>query len=252
MTVASRTEQILHMSHARQKRVASVCTMVSMAVTVWTLFWPNPYALAVGACFALPLVAVALDVWTGGAFNWQQQRMTTPRLSLASMLVLPSLALALRAGQDFNFSRWPAMLTWTIICGLSVLCGFVWLDAGLRTNKGQLVTIVFFSFLFCFGALAMGDVMLDTSPVQIFRTTVRAKEFRWHLRGPSTFNLKVDAWGLLQVPEQVTVPHDVYIRVAIGGPVCIFSHNGSFAIPWYVVQPCRRDISSHYSRSHFS
>ena len=247
MTTASRTEPILHMSRARQKRVASACTSVTMVVAVWAMFWPSPYGLVVGACFALPLVAIALDVWTGGAFNWRERRGGAPPLSLASMLVLPSLVLAMRAGQDFNFPHWRAMLVWSIIGGLSVLCGFVWLDAGLRTNKGQLVSIVLFSFLFCFGALAMGDVMLDTSPVQIFRTIVRAKEFHWHLRGPNTYNLKVDAWGPLQVQGRVTVPHNVFVRVSVGDPVCIHSQNGSLGFPWYVVQSCRRDISSHFN-----
>jgi hypothetical protein len=192
-----------------------------------------------------------LDVWTGGAFNWRERKGGTPPLSLAAMLVMPSAGLALRAGQDFNFPHWPAMLAWSTIGGLSVLCGFVWLDSGLRTNKGQLVSIILFSFLFCFGALAMGDVMLDTSPVQIFRTTVRAKEVS-HGRHSNTFNLKVDAWGPMQVRERATVPYDVFIRVAVGGPVCIHLQNGSFGFPWYVAQPCRRDITSSHDPWHLT
>ena len=112
-------------SRARLKRMIAVGNVAAFALVLWTIFLPAQlYIVGLSLCVLLPLWALALEMRTRGALGFESRRGRRYPLSLATVLLAPALALAMRAGTDLNFESYAPLIVAAMLTALAVFTLF--------------------------------------------------------------------------------------------------------------------------------
>ncbi len=229
-------------SQARLKRVIAAGNVAAIAIGLWTIFFPTQlYAVGLSLCVLLPLWALALEMRTRGALGFEARRGRRYPLSLATILMLPALALALRAGIDLNFASYPPLIAAAVLAALAMFAVFWRFDPQLRSDRNQVATIAMFALAYCYGALAFADVVLDVSSGQDTQTVIHEK--RVHVSGGPKgssvwYQVKVDPDASPAGANWIHVQPDLWDSLHRADTVCVHAGTGLLAIPWYAVRHC--------------
>lgn len=230
------------LSKARLKRLIAIGNALAFAIGLWTLLFASHfYLLSLVLCFALPLAAIALDVLAQGTLGFEERRGRRYPLSLATILVIPSIALAGRALLDLNFASYTVLLGETAIAMAAIFVIFLQRVPGLKGDRNQLATIGIFAFVYGFGVLAFADVALDPSPGRETQTIVRAKRIHVSggVKGSSIwYQLKVAPDASPAGNDWIRIRPDLWPSFARGDTVCVHVGPGLLAATWYTVRSC--------------
>jgi len=233
------------LSRARLKRVIAAGNVAAFAIGLWAFFFPTLlYTLGLSLCVLLPLWALALEMRTRGALGFEARRGRRYPLSLATIVLAPALALAVRMGIDLNFVSHPPLIAAAVLTALAVFALFWRFDPQLRGDLNQVGTIAIFAPAYCYGALAFADVMLDASSGHDTQTVIQDK--RIHVsdgpKGSSIwYQVKVDPDASPAGANWIHVQPDLWSSFHRGDTVCVHVGKGLLAIPWYAVGHCADD-----------
>lgn len=221
-------------SLSRARRVARVLNGASLAAGAWGWFYPRPYIAAIVTLGALPLVGLAVLLAGRGRYAFDENR-NDPRPSLIVSVMGPGIVLALRAILDVHVLDWKPLLAATGVGGLVLLAAIA---AGDRRRRLWILALVapLLSF-YPWGALSLGNALLDRGSPGVFRVAVRAKHVSSGSKHTS-WDLRLDRWGPVTEPEDVDVGRGLYEAVSVGDEVCVALHPGALGIRWYVVLRC--------------
>jgi hypothetical protein len=178
---------------------------------------------------------------TRGALGFEARRGRRYPLSLATILLLPALALAARASIDLNFESYPPLIAAAVLTALAMFALFWRFDPQLRGELNQGATIAMFALAYCYGALAFADVMLDASSGHNTQTEIHHK--RLHVSGGPKgssvwYQVKVDPEASPAGANWINVQPDLWDSLHPGDTVCVHVGTGLLAIPWYAVGHC--------------
>ena len=229
-------------SRAQLKRMIAAGNVAAFAIGFWTFLIPTHlYTVGLSLCVLHPLWALALEIRTRGALGFEERRGRRYPLSLATILVLPALALAVRAGIDLNFESYPPLIVAAVLTALAVFTLFWRFDPQLRGDFNQGVTIAIFAIAYCYGALAFADVMLDASSGHDTQAVIHHK--RIHVSGGPKgssvwYQVQVDPDASPAGANWINVRPDLWDSFHRGETVCVHVGTGFLAIPWYAVGHC--------------
>jgi hypothetical protein len=229
-------------SRARLKRIIAAGNVAACAIGFWTILFPTQlYTVGLSLCVLLPLWALALEMRTRGALGFEARRGRRYPLSIATILLLPALALAGRATVDLNFESYSPLIAATALTALAMFTLFWRFDPQLRGDLNQGVTIAIFALAYCYGALALADVRLDASSGQDTQTLIHHK--RIHVSGgpkggSAWYQVKVDPEASPAGANWINVQPDLWDSFHRGDTVCVHVGTGLLAIPWYAVGRC--------------
>ncbi len=239
MDAITSATDIVRYSRARLMRTGNA---VAIGIGLWTIIFPTQlYALGLSVCVGLPLWALALEMRTRGALGFEERRGRRYPLSLATIVLLPSLALAMRAATDLNFENYTPLIAMAVFSALAIFGLFWRFDPAFRGDINQGATIAIFAFAYCYGTLAFADVMLDGSSGQDIRMEIQHK--RIHVSGGSKgssvwHQLKLDPEASPIGANWINVRPNLWHSFHRGDKVCVHVGTGFFAIPWYAVGYC--------------
>jgi hypothetical protein len=229
-------------SKARLKRIIAAGNVAAMAIALWTIFLPTwLYAPVLSLAVLLPVCALAFDIRTRGALGFEARRSRRYPLSLATIVVSPALALAVRAGLDLNFASYPPLITAAVLTAIATFVLFWRFDPQLRGDRNQGATIAIFALAYCFGVLAFADVVLDASSGHETQTVVRDKRIHVSggVKGSSVrHQLKVDPDASPAGADWINARPDLWASYHRGDSVCVHVGPGLLAIRWYAVVRC--------------
>jgi hypothetical protein len=230
------------LSRQRLKRVIAAGNVAAIAIGFWTILFPTQlYMVGLLLCVSLPLLALALEMRTRGALGFEARRGRRYPLSLATILVLPALALAVRAGIDLNFASYPPLFAAAVLTASTMFALFWRFDPQFRGDLNQIATIAIFVLAYCYGAVAFADVMLDASSGHDTQTVIHGK--RVHVSGGPKgssvwYQVKVDPDASPASADWIHVQPDLWGSLHSGDAVCVHVGTGLLAIPWYAVGHC--------------
>lgn len=229
-------------SRAQLKRMIAAGNVVAFAVALWTIFLPTQlYSIGLSLCVLLPLCALALEIRTRGALGFEARRGRRYPLSLATVLLLPALALAARATTDLNFESYTALIAAAVLIALTAFALFWRFDPQLRGDLNQVITVAMFALAYGYGALAFADVMLDASSGRDVQTQIEHKRIHVSggVKGSSVwYQVKVDADASPAGANWINVRPDRWESYHGGDIVCVHIGAGLLAISWYAVSNC--------------
>ena len=230
------------LSRARLKRVIAAGNVAAFGLALWAFFFPSLlYTFGLSLCVLLPLWALALEMRTRGALGFEARRRGRYPLSLATIVLAPALALAVRMGIDLNFASYPPLIAAALLATLAVFALFWRFDPQLRGDLNQIATIAIFAPAYCYGALAFADVMLDSSTGHDMPTVIQDK--RIHVSGGPKgssvwYQVKVDPDASPAGANWIHVQPDLWGSFHRGDTVCMHVGKGLLAIAWYAVGRC--------------
>ena len=234
--------QIPGYSRAHIKRMIAGGNVVAMAIGFWTIFFPAYfYTPALLLCFLLPLWGLVLDMQTRGALGFEERRSRSYPLSLATILVLPALALAVRAGIDLNFESYATLIAKAAVTAVAIFALFWCLDRKLKGDLNQCATIAIFAVAYSYGALAFADVVLDPSMAVEKQTVIDQK--RIHVSGGTKgssvwYQVKVDPGASPQGANWINTQPALWYSFRRGDTVCVRVGAGLLATRWFAVGHC--------------
>jgi hypothetical protein len=229
-------------SLAHIKRIIAGGNVAAMAVGLWTIFVPTYfYTPALLLCILLPLWGLALDMRMRGTLGFEDRRSRRSPLSLATILVLPALALAIRAGIDLNFESYAPLIAKAVLAATAILALFWCLDRQLKGDLNQSATIAIFALAYCYGALAFADVVLDPSRALEKQTVIYQK--RIHVSGGPKgssvwYQVKVDPGASPAGADWINTQPGLWNSLRRGDGVCVRVGRGLLASRWYAVGHC--------------
>jgi hypothetical protein len=227
---------------ARLKRAIAMSNAIAFGIGLWTiLFATSFYWLSLAMCFAIPLAAIALDTVARGTLDFEARRRRSP-LSLATLLMVPAIALGSRAVNDLNFTSYTALLALTVLAIVAIVALFLRFDPSLKSDFNQLTTVTVFALAWSYGVIAFADVILDPSSGRDIPTVIRDK--RVHVSG----NTKGSSiWRKVAVDPAVVpggspwieVRPDLFAGFPRGDIVCVHQGPGLLGAAWYGVRHCK-------------
>jgi hypothetical protein len=229
-------------SRARLKRIIAAGNIAAFTIGLWTIFLPTHFYMpALLLCILLPLWGLALDMRARGALGFEARRGRRYPLSLATVLLAPALALAVRAGTDLNFESYPPLIAAAVLTALAMFALFWRFDQQFRGDVNQFATIAIFAAVYSYGALAFADVVLDPSLGHDTQTVIDHK--RIHVSGGPKgssvwYQVKVDPEASPAGANWIHVQPDLWDSFQRGDTVCVHFGTGLLAIPWYAVGHC--------------
>jgi hypothetical protein len=178
---------------------------------------------------------------TKGALGFGERRGRRYPLSLATIVVLPALVLAVRAGIDLNFEKYAPLIAGAVLFA-GVIFAILWrFDPKLGCDFNQCATIAIFALAYSYGALAFADVTLDASSGHDTQTVIHHK--RIHVSGGPKgssvwYQIQVDAEASPAGANWIHVRPDLWDAFQRGDVVCVHIGKGLLAISWYAVSRC--------------
>jgi hypothetical protein len=241
-TMDAHTPKTQGYSKARLKRIIAAGNVAAMAIALWTIFLPTwLYAPVLSICVLLPLGALALDIRTRGALGFEARRSRRYPLSLATIVVLPALVLAVRAGLDLNFASYPPLIAAAVLTAIATFVLFWRFDPQLRADRNQSATIAIFAVAYCFGVLAFADVVLDVSSGHETQTVIRDKRIHVSggVKGSSVRRqVKVDAEASPAGADWINLQPDLWDSFHRGDTACVHLGPGLLGVRWFAVVHC--------------
>ena len=229
-------------SRARLTRTIAAGNVAACIIGLWTILFPTRlYALSPSLCVLLPLWALTLDMRTRGALGFEERRGRRYPLSLATIVVLPALALAVRAGTDLNFESYAPLIGASVLTALAICVLFWHFDPQLRGDLNQCATIAIFALAYSYGVLAFADVRLDLSPGRDTQTVVHHK--RIHVSGGPKgssvwYQVQVDPDASPASANWINIRPDLWDSFQRDDTVYVHLRTGVLGIPWYTVGHC--------------
>jgi len=244
MTVRTRPARHSGFSQARLKRLIAAGNALAFAVGIWTLVFATAfYWLSLAVCFLIPLAAIALDYATQGTLDFEARRGRRSPLSLATLLIVPAIALAGRAVNDLNFTRYTLLLAETAFAIVSLVALFLRFEPDLKSDRNQLATIAFFALAYSYGVIAFADVVLDPGSGRDVETVIRDKHVHVSggVKGSSVWRkIAVDPAAIPGGGTWIEVRPDLFATFARGDKACVHQSPGLLGTPWYDLRHCSR------------
>jgi len=208
---------------------------VGIAVMLWGMFYPHPYRLVLFLLGACPTIAIAIVWWSRGQIHIDQ-RARDKRPTLAVLLIMPSIILALRAILDITLLDWQPVLITAVTAGALVALAAVAVDAEYRRWPAFLLTWAIMGLPWSFGVVSELNAELDRGPRQEFETQVIDKHMSTGKN--RSWYLTVAGWGPVRDPGDERVGRGFYEQTNVGDTVCVSIKPGAFGWRWYWLDHC--------------
>jgi hypothetical protein len=206
------------------------------ALAIWGIFAPTPYGLCILALAVAPLVALLIAATSRGAVSLYSPWNHQPRSSLGNLLLLPGLALGLRAGLDTNLIDWRQALVPAVGLGLLPAAAGAVLEPKLR-QPAWILTLAAFGLCWGWGVVAQSDVLLDRGRAQSIQARVMGRRYSSG-RHTVRYYLTIAPVGVAGLGDKLSVPGGLYARTGVGATVCAWVHGGALGWRWYLVDDC--------------
>ncbi|WP_316797894.1 hypothetical protein [Pedobacter frigidisoli] len=214
--------------------VAKILNVIGGLTGAWTLFFPNPYKIALWCAIAVPLICIPVIKYYKGLIRIDKRK-DSPYPSIFIAFLLPCVAVFLRALLDYNIfdhsKIWIPMFVIALVMTAIVCLKNAELQSGGKKAIGTIVVFTLFSLAYGFGSIIFLNCYYDQSTPKMFHSKILSKRIR---SGKTTsYYLELEPWGERKTAEDVDVSKDFYFEVNESDTVNIYFMKGKFDIPWF-------------------
>jgi hypothetical protein len=220
----------------RARRLGFGLDMVTVAAVLWSLVYPQPYALVIGSLAAIPIAALVLVIVSRGLFQIGIGP-NAAHANVGSACALPAFMLMVRVLSDFNLVDTVPLIGAGAAVGGAFVAILATVSRRLRAKPWTLLGIALITAVYGFGAIGEANALLDHSPASVQQTKIIDKRVRYGRA--TTYVFTLPPWGAQRDSAEVVVSHELYDRLAPGDPVCMLLHDGALGMPWFTVLRCR-------------
>jgi len=225
------------------KRANSMVTAASanaLALLLWEIFYPQPYALLMILLLVAPWVAV-YGTWYSRGLIRLTKRKNSGYPTLSMLMILPIVAVMVAILRDYKLYEFTSK-AWMLLVAAAVAATVVFVVLCAKALKAErrkwlvVVFVLFFSGLYCFGLMVFYNCYYDRSAPEGRRVEVVGKRISTG-RYSNTYYLELAAWGRFEEGHDVDVSKEMYNTINRGDTVNVFLRQGKLGVPWYWVLP---------------
>jgi hypothetical protein len=217
------------------RQLSRAALAVTVGVTLWSLFYPEPHALLVAVLAALPCCALLVIARSHGFFHADDKGIYG---GIAALCAVPSLILLARALVDVHLAEWWQALPVAALGAAAFAFVVTRADHRILQRRGGIAGTLIFAGAYAYGLAAETDQLFDRSPPQSFRLIVLDKHNAGGLRSPVLRHFTVGPWGPRPEADDITVSRATFHAIERGHVVCLALRPGALAIPWYDAEIC--------------
>jgi hypothetical protein len=213
---------------------AGVLDLATLATCGWVLFVPWRASLGLSLSALLPILALLLLAAGAGRYSIDPGR-NDPRAGLGRAVLLPGLALALRAMMDATVVDPSALGAGTTSIALAMGAWIALFDRHARRHWLTVPVLTLSLGAYAWGVLSHANTRLDRGRARTTEVEVTHKEVSAGQGGGP--DLRLAPWGP-RAAETVRVSRALYDAIDVGDSVCTELHSGALGARWFVVRAC--------------
>lgn len=222
----SQAEREQRLEKARQ--VAGCLNALALGVAAWAIVYPVPYDAALLAAAALPWIAMML-AWTNPAFTLRDSSPGNVHASLFFVVLMPGLALVLRALLDVQLVDAMPVIVAAVAGGalMALLCG---------AHRKSAATFALYTALLAAypgGALPLANSLLDRGAPQYTEVVVQSRRVT---SGTATTYYVAVRPAAPGGSDELTVSERLYRELEPGAPACIGTRPGALGMAWFELE----------------
>ena len=224
----------------RANNMVAAASANAIALLLWEIFYPQPYAILMILLLIAPWVAVYGTWYSRGLIRLTKKK-GSGYPTLAMLMILPIVGIIVAILRDYKlyeFSSGNWVVLGVVSVAVTVLFVIFCMKALAAERRKWLVVlfILFFSALYSFGLLVFYNCYYDRTEPQGWRVPVVGKRISTG-RYSDTYYLQLGAWGRWEEGHDVDVPKKMYNAVDRGDTLNVFLRQGKLGIKWYWVMP---------------
>lgn len=212
---------------------------VAIGLSLWFLFYPNPYELLLIALLLLPLVGMFLNGLhqPSIASLVEIDRAAKNEYDVADFIDIPAWVILLRTLLDFETDSYvTVILTGTV--AFVAICLFLFIThkqiSDSNKDKWWIYSSVIFSlFIYSYSSVVAVNCVFDTSEPKVYDTEIIDKYISRGRRGSRNYYVKVKPWSHHYDVESISVTTKEYEQYQLYDKVKIEYKEGLLGIPWY-------------------
>jgi len=221
---------------ARWGRAARWDEAGGVLLLAWAFLFPRPYGLVMALLAVAPWVSLLLVGLSRGVLRANLRR-NDARPQAATVLLCAPLVLFVRAFCDLDVLDLGRAVVFGAFAGLPLLVA-AWTSQQRfgPPRGGALGFCAGLFWLYGFGLVTQGNVLLDRSTQAVFRERVidRVATGGKH----PTHKLRLAPWSLAGHGDWFDVPSSRYDVTVEGDTLCVFLHPGRLGLRWLTVDAC--------------
>jgi len=214
------------------KNLAMAVNGAAIVISLYGMVYPRPYNLVAAALCIIPLVAVAMALFSRGMIQLDEER-NSPLPGVFTAFFMPLAILALRGILDWNFIAGTRFYI-VFAAATIALWGLMMFISKWMGKKIWVALLMLPLMALCaFGAVVVPNCLLDRSAPKLYYLKVDSKEIS---RGSkhTSYYLHVAPWGGYD-ERRLSVGRERYEAAREGDIVTVGLREGLFGIPWYDV-----------------
>ncbi|MBN2651318.1 MAG: hypothetical protein JXR63_02970 [Spirochaetales bacterium] len=228
------TDEELQPLIRKADKLATIYKVLAIGISIWVVFKPVPYSLAIWVTILWPLGGFLLAAFFPRVIKFNSEKASLfPSVYIG--MTFPSLALALSSLFRFSILSFKNIIApLVIVAGIMLILYFV-LFADIRKSAGSMLLAFAVSIFFGLGVILNLNAMYDKSEPDLYQCEILKKhDVQVSKRGPS-YNLSVAPFGSKSEPVKVQVSKKVYSSAEVSDKLSISLKKGFLNVPWYRV-----------------
>jgi hypothetical protein len=216
------------------RRLSGPLFWLTFVVMMWAVFWPRPFLWAWAALAAFPLIAIVLDMLTGGGVRYDYRfGPSDARPTLVFQLFFPGIALPGMVFYQWNILDFQELVRYAGVLGSVAALALAVRSPPLRRNIWPTVLCAAMLSGYAAGLLSGIDVLFDRAVPARFPVNVLA------IRRSDHFDyVKVGPWGPRSTADEVRIPGHLIRPLRRGDHVCVYLGAGRLDFNWYRLSDC--------------
>ncbi len=224
------------------RKISRIINWLGGISFVWTLFYPEPYDLAVLSALVIPIIALISVKLSGGLIRIDKKNGSAYPSTIYAF-IFPSLGLMVRSLFDYDIFDYSNVWLKAVLVTVAFLFILLVKQKEITFKKKQdfltVSSMMMLLFAYGFGAVIYLNCNLDKSEPQHYSATILDK--RISTGKHTSYYLKLTAWGQQKEIDEVSVGKGLYNRVEINNEINIYFRNGLLEIPWFIVTDRKKE-----------
>jgi hypothetical protein len=223
----------------RARTTTKALNIVSFILTLWTIFFPLPYAALIIGCLILPLVSVYVMASAKGLVKLDAaKRSKEPNIAIA--FIGPCIALCLRAVFDVQFVSYKPALVPTLLVGLALTALTCTYAPEVRRKPLNVLLVLPFALCYGYGFFVELNCLPDTSRPAEYTTRIINKRISNGNRGSKYYYLDVLPCGPFTTTQEVRVSRNRFQTYTNNEETTVRVKDGTLGAKWFSIAPKKR------------
>lgn len=213
--------------------------VIGIFISIWVLFYPKPFDVLLGLLLVVSLLEIILGAFISPTTEKENDDEKRWRYDMLGGINIQAIAILVGAIRNYECGDYGRLLLVSIVVFIMMLALIFFtkhqfIKKPIKNKWKNYFWVIFFTFVYSFGAAYAINCTYDYSQPKIHTTEVLRKTI--YIRGKSFGDrhyIEVVPWIRNHKMEMIKIPREEYAKLHVGDKVNFALKKGFFNIDWY-------------------